>query len=37
MRNLCALVSEAHLGRPVEEEAHVTLDALEGRTDGLIA
>jgi DNA polymerase-3 subunit alpha len=35
--NLCALVSEAHLGRPVEEEAHVTLGALEGRTDGLIA
>ena len=35
--NLCALVSEAHLGRPVEEEAHVSLDALEGRTDGLIA
>jgi DNA polymerase-3 subunit alpha len=35
--NLCALVSEAHLGRPVEEEAHVTLDALEGHTDGLIA
>jgi DNA polymerase-3 subunit alpha len=35
--NLCALVSEAHLGRPVEEEAHVTLAALEGRTGGLIA
>src|SRR3954454_3095463 len=35
--NLCALVSEAHLGRPVEEEAHVTFDALEGRTSGLIA
>jgi DNA polymerase-3 subunit alpha len=35
--NLCALVSEAHLGRPVEEPAHVGLDALEGRTDGLIA
>jgi DNA polymerase-3 subunit alpha len=35
--NLCALVSEAHLGRPVEEEAHVAFDALEGRTDGLIA
>src|SRR5436190_6034452 len=35
--NLCALVSEAHLGRPVEEEAHVTFDALEGRTAGLIA
>ena len=35
--NLCALVSEAHLGRPVEEDAHVTLAALEGRTEGLIA
>ncbi len=35
--NLCALVSEAHLGRPVEEEAHVSLGSLEGRTDGLIA
>jgi DNA polymerase-3 subunit alpha len=35
--NLCALVSEAHLGRPVEEEAHVPFDALQGRTDGLIA
>ncbi len=35
--NLCALVSEAHLGRPVEEDAHVPLAALEGRTGGLIA
>src|SRR3954469_15101302 len=35
--NLCALVSQAHLGRPVEEPAHVPLDALEGRTAGLIA
>ena len=35
--NLCALVSAAHLDRPVEEEAHVAFDALEGRTDGLIA
>jgi DNA polymerase-3 subunit alpha len=35
--NLCTLVSAAHLGRPVEEPAHVSLDALEGRTDGLIA
>jgi DNA polymerase-3 subunit alpha len=35
--NLCALVSEAHLGRPVEEPAHVTFEALEGRTEGLIA
>jgi len=35
--NLCALVSEAHLGRPLEEEAHVRLEALAGRTDGLIA
>ena len=35
--NLCALVSAAHLGRPVEEPAHVTIEFLEGRTDGLIA
>jgi DNA polymerase-3 subunit alpha len=35
--NLCALVSRAHLGRPVEEPAHVPFDALEGRTAGLIA
>jgi DNA polymerase-3 subunit alpha len=35
--NLCALVSAAHLERPVHEEAHVPLAALEGRTDGLIA
>src|SRR3982751_3583996 len=35
--NLCALVSEAHLGRPPEERAHVGYKALEGRTDGLIA
>jgi DNA polymerase-3 subunit alpha len=36
-RNLCALVSAAHLERPVEEVAHVAFAALEGRTDGLIA
>jgi len=35
--NLCALVSAAHLDRPVDQDAHVRLDALEGRTDGLIA
>ncbi|MFP5453883.1 MAG: PHP domain-containing protein, partial [Alphaproteobacteria bacterium] len=35
--NLCALVSAAHLERPVHEDAHVPLSALEGRTDGLIA
>jgi DNA polymerase-3 subunit alpha len=35
--NLCALVSEAHLGRPLEEPPHVAIEALEGRTDGLIA
>ncbi|WP_340316298.1 DNA polymerase III subunit alpha [Rhizorhabdus argentea] len=35
--NLCALVSAAHLERPVHEEAHVPIDTLEGRTDGLIA
>jgi DNA polymerase-3 subunit alpha len=35
--NLCALVSAAHLDRPVEEQPHVTFEALDGRTDGLIA
>ncbi|TMM50045.1 DNA polymerase III subunit alpha [Qipengyuania marisflavi] len=35
--NLCHLVSKAHLGRPLELEPHVTLDDLEGHTDGLIA
>jgi len=35
--NLCALVSAAHLNRPVEEEPHVRFETLEGRTDGLIA
>ena len=34
--NLCHLVSAAHLDRPIEEDAHVTLEALEGRTDGLL-
>ncbi|MBA3940858.1 MAG: DNA polymerase III subunit alpha [Sphingopyxis sp.] len=34
--NLCALVSAAHLGRPVEQEPHVTLADMTGRTDGLI-
>src|SRR3546814_1531112 len=27
----------AHLDRPIEEQAHVVFDVLEGRTDGLIA
>ncbi|WP_126175080.1 DNA polymerase III subunit alpha [Tsuneonella rigui] len=35
--NLCHLVSRAHLERPVELPAHVHLDDLQGRTDGLIA
>jgi DNA polymerase-3 subunit alpha len=35
--NLCALVSAAHLGRPVEDPPHVAFEALEGRTGGLIA
>ncbi|HEY0627103.1 MAG TPA: DNA polymerase III subunit alpha [Allosphingosinicella sp.] len=35
--NLCGLVSSAHMDRPLEEEAHVSFAALEGRTDGLIA
>ncbi|MGI8931190.1 MAG: DNA polymerase III subunit alpha [Sphingomicrobium sp.] len=35
--NLCRLVSAAHLDRPIAEEPHVAFDALDGRTDGLIA
>ena len=35
--NLCALVSTAHLDRPLELPPHVDFAALEGRTDGLIA
>lgn len=35
--NLCALVSQAHLGRPIELDAHVTLDFLARHSDGLIA
>src|SRR5687767_3081877 len=35
--NLSALVSAAHLDRPLEEDAHVPFAALAGRTDGLIA
>jgi len=34
--NLCDLVSMAHLDRPIEVEAHVTFEQLQGRTDGLI-
>ena len=35
--NLCKLVSQAHLDRPISEEPHVAFDALAGSTDGLIA
>jgi len=34
--NLCRLVSSAHLDRPAHEEPHVTLQALEGATSGLL-
>lgn len=34
--NLCALVSAAHLDRPVEQEPHVPFDALIGKSDGLL-
>jgi len=34
--NLCHLVCAAHLDRPLEEPAHVSFEALEGHTDGLI-
>ncbi|MDJ0277435.1 DNA polymerase III subunit alpha [Sphingomonas sp. 2R-10] len=35
--NICALVSMAHLDRPVEIPAHVPIDALIGRSEGLVA
>jgi DNA polymerase-3 subunit alpha len=35
--NLCALVSQAHLDRPLEHAPHVTFEALERHTAGLIA
>ena len=35
--NLCALVSEAHLDRPLEDAPHIPFAALDGRTAGLIA
>ncbi len=35
--NLCRLVSMAHLDRPEEFDAHVTLEQIMGLTDGLIA
>jgi len=34
--NLCALVSQAHVERPVEADAHVTMDTLAAHADGLI-
>src|SRR4051812_38485133 len=34
--NLCHLVSAAHLDRPIEEDAHVSFEDLQGRTDGLL-
>ena len=36
-RNLCDLVSRAHLERPLELDPHVSPGDLEGRSDGLIA
>lgn len=35
--NLCDLVSRAHLERPIEKDAHVRFEDLDGRTDGVIA
>ncbi len=35
--NLCALVSAAHLDRPIELAAHVSFEMLSRHTDGLIA
>ena len=34
--NLCHLVSAAHLDRPLERDPHVTLEQIEGHSDGLI-
>lgn len=36
-QNLCALVSQAHLGRPVEQAPHVDFDVLSAHSTGLIA
>src|SRR5215210_328588 len=35
--NLCKLVSQAHLDRPLSEEPHIAMAALDGASDGLIA
>ncbi len=35
--NLCALVSAAHLDRPIDQPPHVTFETLARHTDGLIA
>ncbi|HYZ48981.1 MAG TPA: PHP domain-containing protein, partial [Sphingomonas sp.] len=35
-RNLCELVSAAHLDRPVEQDPHIPFEALTGKTDGLL-
>ena len=35
--NLCRLVSQAHLDRPIHEDPHVSFEALQGATEGLIA
>lgn len=36
-QNLCHIVSKAHLDRPVDLPPHVSLDSIDGYTDGLIA
>ncbi|MEO6040959.1 MAG: DNA polymerase III subunit alpha [Croceibacterium sp.] len=36
-QNLCHLVSRAHLERPLELAPHVPVEALDGRSEGLIA
>ncbi len=35
--NLCALVSAAHLDRPIEQAPHVSIDTLARHADGLLA
>jgi DNA polymerase-3 subunit alpha len=34
--DLCALVSQAHVARPMEDDAHVTFETLEKHANGLI-
>jgi len=35
--NLCKLVSASHLGRPIEQDAHIDMDCLASHHEGLLA